>query len=64
MYIGAATMENSMSVLKKLNMTQTYDLAIPPWEFAEDKNFDSKRYIHLYISLLLFTVAKIWETTY
>ena len=61
MSTGRTTMENSMEVLRKLNMELPYDPAIPLLGIYLHKTFLEKDTCACVFIVALFTIAKTWK---
>ena len=59
--IGRTSMENSMEVLKKLDMEQPYDPAIPLLGIYPEKTLIQKDTCNPTFIAALFTTAKTWK---
>ena len=61
MYIDTATMENSAELLRKLNIEQPYDPAIPLLSIYQNKTFIEKDTSTFTFIAALFTLSKTWK---
>ena len=61
MYNGAASMESNMMVPQKKKSRVTIWSGDPTLEHISGQNYDSERYMNLYIHTALFAVGRTWK---